>query len=144
MYSSTTNSQSSIRDREGLLFIICNNQSFTNSISVLNAFPKEKIIVNRERSSGAYDTFSYCTAKFFAEIPINLFPSFIYGTIVYWLAGLNPDRYVYFILIVLLLASTAISMGLAVSAVSPNTDVANAVGIPFTIIAVVFGGFYSK
>jgi ABC-type multidrug transport system ATPase subunit len=144
MYSKTDESQASIRDVEGLLFVVVLNQSFNNVIGVLNTFPKEKLIVNRERSSGAYDTLSYFTAKFFAECPINVFPSFVYGCIVYWIAGLDPNRFGYFILILLLLAATAISLGLAVSAVSPNADVANAMGVPLTIVALIFGGFYSE
>eukprot|EP01040_Poterioochromonas_malhamensis_P000564 gene564-604_t len=142
MYSSNGNDQSSIRDREGLLFVITINQSFNNVIGVLNSFPKEKIIVSRERSTGAYDTLSYFTAKFIAETPINVFPSFVYGCIVYWIVGLNSATFGYFILILLLLAATAISLGLAVSALSPNVDVANAMGIPSVIVALIFAGFY--
>jgi ABC-type multidrug transport system ATPase subunit len=47
MYSANGNDQASIRDREGLLFIICLNQGFNSVIGVLNTFPKEKLIVNR-------------------------------------------------------------------------------------------------
>jgi ABC-type multidrug transport system permease subunit len=144
MYSDEENNQTAIRDREGLLFVIVLNQSFNNVIGVLNTFPKEKIIVSREKANGAYDTISYFTAKFIAETPINVLPSIIYACIAYNIAGLNHATFGYFVLILMLLSATAISMGLAVSALSPNVDIANAVGIPLTIVALIFGGFYSK
>ena len=46
--------QTSIQNRNGLLFFVTINQSFNGLISVLNTFPKEKVIVNREISSNAY------------------------------------------------------------------------------------------
>lgn len=98
----------------------------------------------RERSAGAYDTLSYFFAKFLAEMPINVIPGIIFGTLIYWIVGLNKVRYGYFLLILLLEVVTAIALGLAVSAASPNADLANAFVIPIVIIPLIFGGFYSK
>jgi hypothetical protein len=47
------------------------NQAFNNATVVFNTFPKEKIIVNRERSSNAYDTLSYFFAKFISEVEFH-------------------------------------------------------------------------
>lgn len=77
-------------------------------------------------------------------MPLNLFPGFIFGTIIYWIVDLNNARYGYFILILLLEIVTAIALGLAVSAVSPNPDVATGIAIPCVIIPLLFAGFYSK
>jgi uncharacterized membrane protein len=41
-------------------------------------------------------------------------------------------------------ALTAISLGLAVSALVPTAEAAQALGPPCIIIALLFGGFYSK
>ncbi len=87
---------------------------------------------------------SYFGAKFFAEMPVNVLPSFIFGCIIYWIVGLNRNRFGLFILILMLEIVTGISLGLAVSAISPNVEVAAAIGIPLTIVALIFGGFYSK
>jgi len=142
MYSETKLDQSGLRDRAGLLFIIAINQSFNNCIGVFNAFPNEKIIVNRERSSHAYDTFSYFLSKYVAETPLNVVPSLVYGCVVYWIAGLNPDRFGIFILLIMLHAVTSISLGLAVSAAAPSTEAASAIGVPFIIVPLIFAGFY--
>jgi hypothetical protein len=77
-------------------------------------------------------------------MPINVIPSIIFGTIIYWIVGLSHTRFGYFLLIVLLEVITAIALGLAVSALSPNVDVASGIAIPCTIIPLLFAGFYSK
>jgi hypothetical protein len=98
----------------------------------------------RERAAQAYDTCSYFVAKFFAELPVNVSPGLLFGTIIYWLTDLQPIRFGYFLLILGLEIVTAISLGLAVGAASPTPGVASAVGIPIVIVNLIFGGFYSK
>lgn len=63
IYNNIGNDQKSIQNRIGLLFFITINQSFSTCAAVFNAFPKEKFIVNRERSGRAYNTISYFAAK---------------------------------------------------------------------------------
>jgi ATP-binding cassette subfamily G (WHITE) protein 2 len=99
-------------------------------------------MVNRERAGRAYDTISYFLAKFFVEIPLNVLPSFIYSLIVYWLVGLNKDRFGEFVGIGMLETCVAVALGLAVSAAVPTVEAANAVGPPLMVIGILFGGFY--
>jgi ABC-type multidrug transport system permease subunit len=134
--------QKSIANRTGLLFVIAINQAFNGVIGVLNTFPKEKVIVNRERSARAYDTLSYFAAKYLVEMPLNMTPCVWFGCIVYWIVGLNPNTFGYFLLILMLEALTATSLGLAVSALMPNVEAATAAGPPAIIIALLFGGFF--
>jgi ATP-binding cassette subfamily G (WHITE) protein 2 len=84
IYSNIGFDQLSIQNRNGFLFFVTINLAFSSLIGVLNTFPKEKNIVNRERSSRAYDTVSYFLAKFVVEIPLNLMPALFYCCIVYW------------------------------------------------------------
>ena len=84
IYSNIGYSQLSIQNRNGFLFFVIINIAFSGLIGVLNTFPKEKNIVNRERSSRAYDTISYFVAKFVVEIPMNSIPALVYACIVYW------------------------------------------------------------
>jgi hypothetical protein len=141
IYSNGGHSQKSIANRIGLLFIICLNQGFNGCLGVLNTFPREKIIVARERSNRAYDTLSYFTAKFFVELPLNLVPALIFSCVVYYIVGLNEKVFGYFILIVMLVALTAIGLGLAISALVPTVEAALALGPPAIIIALLFGGY---
>lgn len=36
---------------------------------------------------------SYFFSKFVAELPLNVIPSIIYGSIVYWIGNLNPSAF---------------------------------------------------
>ena len=142
IYSNVGLGQKSIQNRNGLLFFVGINQGFNGLIGVLTTFPKEKSIVNRERAGRAYDTASYFFAKLFVEIPLNVLPSIIFSCIIYWMVGLNPDRFGEFIGISMLVTITAIALGLAVSAAVPTVEAANAVGPPLMVIGILFGGFY--
>ena len=142
IYSDTGYDQTAIQNRAGLLFIMCANQGFNGVLPVLNVFPKEKVIVNRERSARAYDTLSYFCAKYLVEMPLNVVPCTVFTCILYWIVGLNPNTFGYFLLIMMLEALTAVSLGLAVSALMPSLDSALAVGPPAMLIGVLFGGFY--
>ena len=68
-------------------------------MSVFNTFPKEKEIVNRERSMNAYDTLSYYIAKILIEIPLNVLPCIVYSCIIYYMIELRPGGLGLFILI---------------------------------------------
>ena len=83
IYSNIGYSQDSIQNREGCLFFLMINQTFGSVTGVLNSFPKEKLIVNRERSGRAYTTLSYFLAKVMVEMPINLAPVLVYSCIAY-------------------------------------------------------------
>jgi hypothetical protein len=83
IYSDIGYSQESIQNRRGCLFFLMINQNFNSVMGVLNSFPKEKVIVNRERGGRAYNTLSYFCAKVLVEMPINLLPIVFYDCIVY-------------------------------------------------------------
>lgn len=162
VYSNIGHSQRSIQNRNGLLFFISINQGFNGLMGVLNSFPKEKTIVNREKSNQAYSTLSYFLAKVFVEIPINVLPPGLFCCIIYWydivyfcrlifillflivfrMVQLNPHRFGYFLLLVMMESLAAVLLGLAVSAFAPTVEAANALGPPCAIIAILFGGFY--
>lgn len=144
VYSHSGYSQHGINNRIGILFVMAINQGFNGTLGVLNSFPKEKIIVNRERSTGAYDTFSYFTAKYFVEAPLNVLPCIVFTCIIYWIVGLNPHRFGFNILILVFEVLTATSLGLWISSAMPSIEAANVLGPPAVIIALLFAGYYSK
>jgi ATP-binding cassette subfamily G (WHITE) protein 2 len=77
-------------------------------------------------------------------MPLNVLPSLVFGIIIYWLAHLNPDPSVFgeFLGIMILHSLASMTLGLAVSAISPSTEAAIALGAPIVIIMLLFGGFY--
>ena len=84
LYSNIGYKQKSIQNRFGSLFFVCINQVMNSFVAVLNTFPSEKALVNRERSGRAYNTLQYFLAKLFVEMPLNLAPCVVFSTLTYW------------------------------------------------------------
>jgi hypothetical protein len=64
-------------------------------------------------------------------------------SILYWMADLNNDihRFLYCLLIVVLVSHTSASFGIFLSATSPNADTAIALAGPMLVPLMIFGGF---
>ena len=83
LYSNIGNSQTSIMNRQGVLYFILINQGFISVNAVINSFVLEKQIVGREMSGRAYSTLSYCMAKVLVEMPLNVLPIVVYCCVVH-------------------------------------------------------------
>lgn len=82
-------------------------------------------------ANGYYSSGAYFLAKvLFDIIPLRVIPPFILGSIVYGLAGLNPDLSCYwkFIMILVLFNLAAASIVLFLSVAIADTGVANLTG----------------
>ena len=68
----------------------------------------------------------------------------MFGTITYWLGGLNASAECFglFLLILILLSFSSQALGLLVSAAAPNQAAAGAIGPFVTIVVLLFAGFY--
>jgi len=144
IYLKIGNDQTSIGDRAGALYFIITNQAFPNVTGALVAFLEEKDVFIRERSSRSYRTSPYYIAKSFSELPGQLIFPIVFSCISYWMIGLNPDpeRFLVFIGIMLLLNFISVSLGIAISAGSPSITAANVLGPVILVIFMLFGGFF--
>ncbi|KAK9909937.1 hypothetical protein WJX75_009739 [Coccomyxa subellipsoidea] len=137
-------SQSSIQDRMGLMQVGAINAAMSSLIKTLNVFPKERVLVQRERAKGSYAIAPYFAAKLAAESPIGAIFPLLFAAIVYPSAGLHPklSRFAKFCGILTLESFTATSLGLAVGSFAPSTDAALAIGPGIMVLFIVFGGYY--
>jgi len=137
-------SQTSIQDRMGLLQVSVINAAMAALMKTLTAFTKEKVIVDRERASGAYTMFPYLAAKLTAELPVGAFFPLAFGLVVYPMAGLHPTlgRFAKFCALITLESFTSSAIGLCVSSVAPSTEAAVAMGPAIMVLFIVFGGYY--
>ena len=84
--------------------------------TVLTLFQTERALILRERSAGLYRTSAFYLAKVFADMPVQVLEPLVFATIVYWMAGLQPIFWNYFMMMLTieLGAFAAGSMGLVI------------------------------
>eukprot|EP01138_Halocafeteria_seosinensis_P009897 gb/GECG01010109.1/.p1 GENE.gb/GECG01010109.1/~~gb/GECG01010109.1/.p1 ORF type:complete len:691 (+),score=85.30 gb/GECG01010109.1/:1-2073(+) len=133
--------QSSIQGRNGAIFFIIINQSFSGIFGVLQTFPLERPIFLREHANGTYSVSSYYFAKLISDLPFQvLFPT-IFCSLVFWMMELGTEfwRFAAFTGVVVLTANTAMSLGYFLSAAVPSVDVALALG-PVALLPMLLTG----
>jgi len=146
IYSGIDDGQKSIQDTFGLLFFICINQSFGCLFPTLKKFAVEREIMFKERESKSYYCSAFYLSKFLSSYPIELFIVYAYSSIVYWAVGLNNDlmAFAIYLIIISLLVLASMGMGLVISSLAKNINVAMSMASPFMIVILLFGGFYSN
>lgn len=137
-------SQTTIQDRLGLLQVCTINGAMSALVKTLNVFPRESVIINRERIRGCYNVLEYFTSKLFAEMPVSAFFPLIFSVTVYPMVRLSGGvgRVARFLGLITLESFTAASYGLAIGALLPSTEAALAIGPASFVLQIVFGGLY--
>ena len=83
-------------------------------------------------------------SKYLADVSQRFIPPLVYGCILYWALGLNPAAANFFVFLGFLLITRLVgeSLGMAICAVTPSVEAAQALTPPTVIISLLFGGFY--
>ncbi len=110
--------------------------------AVINTFPVEKGIVQKEQASNAYRLSAYFLSKFLAELPLNLLGPSIFATLIFSIINFQHDlaHYSVFLAAVCLSALAAIGLGTFISTLAPNTEVAAALSPVFNVLFLIFSG----
>lgn len=137
-------SQAAIQSRTGLLQVVAVNAAMTSVVKTLGLFPKERVIVQRERAKGAYDLLPYFASKLAAELPVSAAFPLLFGCVVYPTCGLNPSlaRFAKFLGLVTLDSFSSSAFGMTVGAFAPSAEAATAMGPALMVIWIVFGGVF--
>jgi ABC-type multidrug transport system ATPase subunit/ABC-type multidrug transport system permease subunit len=138
--------QKSIQGRTGLCFFVCIQMTFSSIGSVQNTFPNEQRVITRERQARMYRVSPYYIAKLVAELLLKFWSPLLYGTIIYWMAGLNPgfDHFVFFCFVLELMNLVGTALGLFISALAPNVTVAGILAPLIIVLFMLGGGFYQN
>ncbi|XP_074603827.1 ATP-binding cassette sub-family G member 1-like [Brevipalpus obovatus] len=110
-------------------------------------FPMEMTVFIKERSNGWYSAGIYFIGKTLADIPFQIFFPALYGTIIYIMNAQiwSPWRLVMFLWILILVALTAQSHGLLVSAIFMENATAAVFFAPIVSIpTMLFAGFFVR
>ena len=126
----------------GVTFFICVNQTFATIFPTINVFPDQKGIIKRERAAGTYRAFSGYFSKFLSTLPVVYGGSLLLSIPIYWMLGFQADaaKYFIFMLVILIHAHTANTLGLAIGSIVPSARVGQAVAPLITVILLIFGG----
>ncbi|XP_040887579.1 broad substrate specificity ATP-binding cassette transporter ABCG2-like [Toxotes jaculatrix] len=128
--------QSGMQNRFGALFFITVNQCFS-SLSSAELFISERKLFIHEYISGYYRLSVYFLSKILSDIiTLRTIPAIVFSCVAYFMIGLKPTAEAFFLFMftVMLVAYTATSMALAISADQTVVAIANI----FMTIACVF------
>ncbi|EGG13290.1 ABC transporter G family protein [Cavenderia fasciculata] len=138
-----SNLEPGAQNRFGSMFFMIALLSF-GSITSLDLFYHDRIIFIRERANGYYRTSSYFLAKVLTDlIPMRVIPPIILGSICYYMIGFRSgiNHFIYFLISLVLTSSTASSMCMAISTISPTFGTANMLSILLLFVFLLFDGF---
>lgn len=133
-----------IFERNSLLFFILIAQSNGIVIAAVTVFQRERTLLARERAKKMYTVSSYFLAKTVSDMTNNVLLPLLYSMFVYWTAGFRPSAPHYFknVFTLYWTFGTAQSMGLFLSIMIPNSQIALVLAPPITLFFMIMGGFY--
>ncbi|KAJ3310431.1 ATP-binding cassette sub- G member 2 [Boothiomyces sp. JEL0838] len=131
-----------IQNRVGVLFFLCINLSFATVMPIIATLPKERAVIRRERSAGAYSSSAAFLASFITYIPSAVFVCFLLTVPMYWMIGFqnSMEKYGIYLLIGLSHTITSVSIGILVASAIPSIQVGQIVGPLVITVFMLFGG----
>lgn len=131
----------SVKRRIAVLMQACINTSMLALVKSLNGFPRERATVRREmaRQSGGYNPGPYFLSKLLIETPIDMVFPVVFGAVMAPMVGLNKAGRKMFLTTLALQSAAASSLGLSISALSPNAEVALAIGPCVMVLNIMLG-----
>jgi len=132
------------QSRLGALFFVIVNQSFASVTALVNSFPSERVLFMREHGNRMYSLFSFYMSKVFSDTPFQILTTTIFATIIFWMIGFSNSvaDYLYFLLILILVANVGSALGLMIGILAPNSSVAIAVTPAVLLPFMIFSGFF--
>eukprot|EP00483_Globobulimina_turgida_P004627 UN04636 len=123
---------------------MCILQSMGPIINTVQGFCLEKSIVMRERQTRSYSLGIYYITTFISTIPIQIIFPVIFGAILYWIVGLNPQfrRFLWFWLITVLTNFSSIGLGFLCGCAAPSVEAATTIGQTLVALMILFSGFF--
>ncbi|KAI4388795.1 hypothetical protein MLD38_001092 [Melastoma candidum] len=133
-----------VQDRLGLLFFVTIFWGVFPSFNSVFAFPQERAIFLKERTSGMYSLSSYFMARIIGDMPMELVLPTLFLTLMYWMAGLRPDLGAYLLTLLALLGYVLVSqgLGLALGAAIMDAKKASTIVTVTMLAFLLTGGFY--
>jgi ABC-type multidrug transport system permease subunit len=144
LFFDTTKDEAGIQNVQGSLFFITMNIAFNAIQNVILIFPDERPVFLREVNNNMYKTAPYFWAKIISELPFSILTPTIFGVIVYYAIGYNPDasNFVMFLLILILIYNASSGYSLIISASFSDKQLAVTLTPVLIIPFMLFAGFF--
>ncbi|XP_059274633.1 ABC transporter G family member 9-like [Lycium ferocissimum] len=133
-----------IQDQIGLLFFYTNFWEFFPMFQAIFTFPQERMMLEKERSSGMYRLSAYFMARTVGDLPMELVLPTVFTIVTYWMAGLKPSTWNFFSTLLALLYNVLVSqgLGLAIGAIIKDLKSATALGSVIMLSMTLVGGYF--
>ncbi|KAH7516609.1 ABC transporter G family member 21 [Ziziphus jujuba] len=135
---------SHIQDQVGLLFFFSIFWGFFPLFSAIFAFPQERPMLIKERSSGMYRLSSYYFARMAGDLPMELVLPTVFVTVTYWMGGLKPSLLTFLFTLSIVLFNVLVSqgLGLALGAILMDVKQATTLSSVTMLVFLLAGGYY--
>lgn len=133
-----------IMDQVGLLFFFSIFWGFFPLFSAIFAFPQERPMLIRERSSGMYRLSSYYFARTVGDLPMELVLPTIFVTVTYWMGGLKPSFLTFMLTLSIILLNVLVSqgLGLALGAILMDVKQGTTLSSVLMLVFLLASGYY--
>lgn len=144
LFYNTDTTPQGIQNVQGSLFFITMNIAFNAIQNVILIFPDERPVFLREVNNNMYKTSPYFWAKIISELPFSIMTPTIFGCIVYYAIGYNPDidNFLMFLLILILIYNASSGYSLIISASFSDKQLAVTLTPVLIIPFMLFAGFF--
>ncbi|CAI5441710.1 unnamed protein product [Caenorhabditis angaria] len=133
-----------IQNLEGVMYNCARDMTFLFYFPSVNVITSELPIFMREHKANIYSVEAYFLAKSLAELPQYTVLPIIYGTIVYWMAGLATSAvsFLIFVAVCISLTWVAVSVAYVGACIFGDEGLVVTFMPMFVLPMLVFGGFY--
>lgn len=133
-----------LQDQIGLLYFSAGFWGFYPLFQAIFAFPPERMVLAKERSSGMYRLSSYFVARMVSDLPMELILPTAFITITYFMGGLkhSATSFLYYLFSHLLSIMVSQGLGLALGALVMDLKAAATLGSVLMLASLLAGGFY--
>ncbi|UMM19950.1 hypothetical protein L5515_015351 [Caenorhabditis briggsae] len=134
-----------IQNLEGVMYNCARDMTFLFYFPSVNVITSELPVFLREHKSNIYSVEAYFLAKSLAELPQYTILPLIYGSVVYWMAGLvgSPiSSFFIFVFVCITLTWVAVSIAYVGACIFGDEGLVVTFMPMFVLPMLVFGGFY--
>jgi len=134
-----------VQNRNGALFFITMTMAFNAIQNVILIFPDERPVFLREVNNNMYSVSAYFWAKIISEFPSSLLTPVVFGSIVYFVIGLNTNewyKFPIFLLSLFLIYNSSSGYALIIGTLFSDKQLAVTLTPVLIIPFMLFAGFF--